>query len=59
MQEAEEAEEAEEVEAERGEPVTSYTKGVLRMGMPFLFDITVLQAQGIPMDYTDIFCQLR
>ena len=52
-QEAEEAAEADEVT----EP--PFSKGTLHVGKPYVVSITVLQAQGIPAQYTDIFCQIR
>ena len=52
-QEAEEAAEADEVT----EP--PFSKGTLHVGKPYVISITVLQAQGIPAQYTDIFCQIR
>ena len=33
--------------------------GTLLVGQPFVMSITVLQAQGIPVPYTDVFCQIR
>lgn len=52
-EEAEEAAEADEVT----EP--PFSKGTLHVGKPYVISITVLQAQGIPAQYTDIFCQIR
>ena len=52
-QEAEEGAEADEVT----EP--PFSKGTLHVGKPYVISITVLQAQGIPAQYTDIFCQIR
>ena len=52
-QEAEEAAEADEVT----DP--PFSKGTLHVGKPYVISITVLQAQGIPAQYTDIFCQIR
>lgn len=52
-QDAEEAAEADEVT----EP--PFSKGTLHVGKSYVISITVLQAQGIPVQYTDIFCQIR
>ncbi|KAL9988201.1 hypothetical protein ACROYT_G002617, partial [Oculina patagonica] len=53
VEEAEEAAEADEVT----EP--PFSKGTLHVGKPYVISITVLQAQAIPAQYTDIFCQIR
>ena len=52
-QEVEEAVEADEVQ----EP--PFSKGTLHVGQPYVISITVKQAQGIPTQYTDVFCQIR
>lgn len=51
--EVEEAVEADEVQ----EP--PFSKGTLHVGQPYVISITVKQAQGIPTQYTDVFCQIR
>lgn len=53
QQEAEEAVEADVVT----EP--PFSKGTLHVGKPYVISITVLRAQGIPAQYTDVFCQIR
>ena len=53
LQEAEEAAEADVVT----DP--PFSKGTLHVGKPYVINITVLRAQGISAQYTDIFCQIR
>ncbi|XP_048586987.1 kinesin-like protein unc-104 isoform X2 [Nematostella vectensis] len=36
-----------------------YSKGVLSVGSPFVFSVTVVRAAGLPVDFSDIFCQIR
>lgn len=50
------AEEAAEADTATEPP---FSKGTLLVGQPFVMSITVLQAQGIPVPYTDVFCQIR
>lgn len=50
------AEEAAEADTATEPP---FSKGTLLVGQPFVMSITVLQAQGIPIPYTDVFCQIR
>ncbi|XP_068687799.1 kinesin-like protein unc-104 isoform X4 [Montipora foliosa] len=51
------AEEAVEADTVATEP--PYSKGTLHTGQPFVISVTVLRAQGIPVPYTDVFCQIR
>ncbi|CAH3041179.1 unnamed protein product [Porites lobata] len=52
----EEAEEAAEADVVTEPP---FSKGTLHVGKLYVIIITVLRAQGISAQYTDIFCQIR
>jgi hypothetical protein len=36
-----------------------FSKGALVVGSTYIFIVTVIKAAGLPVDYTDIFCQFR
>ncbi|XP_031571306.1 kinesin-like protein unc-104 isoform X2 [Actinia tenebrosa] len=46
-------------EIEEDEGGERFSKGALVMGTTFIFTVTVIKAAGLPVDYTDIFCQFR
>ncbi|KAK3749140.1 hypothetical protein QZH41_009819 [Actinostola sp. cb2023] len=49
-----------DVEHDRSDDEESkpFSKGSLVVGSTFLFTITVVKACGLPVDYTDLFCQI-